>query len=105
MIKRLTCLVGLIAVTGLLLPAQALPLAAEEPICIADRAKADVLVHREDLMPPRSLEQVAGRLDKGRVLSTLLCTESGRYVYQVVLRGGDGRIRRETVDARKPFER
>lgn len=109
MIKRLTpvlCLmVACLATAGGTVPlVRAGSPSGGDPICIADRAKADVLVHRERLVPAQSVKTAAARLDKGRVVSTMLCQRKGRYVYQVVLRGNDGRIRRETVDARKPFD-
>ena len=71
--------------------------------CYGDWSAAARLVHENKIVDVARLEKLArGKVD-GRIITTKLCKVDDRYVYHVVVRGSDGRMRRLTVDAKRPF--
>lgn len=71
--------------------------------CVRDWAQATEIVEREHLATVARLSEAARAQQGAQVIRTVLCEISGAYVYRVVLKGSDGRLRTETVNARRPF--
>ena len=72
--------------------------------CYTDWSSALPVVLREVLTPVRDLHARAREKNVGDVVRVTLCTEHGRYVYRLLVRGPTGQIAAQIVDARDPFQ-
>ncbi|MEL6298921.1 MAG: hypothetical protein AAFQ45_10165 [Pseudomonadota bacterium] len=71
--------------------------------CVKDWAAASQIVAREKLAGVASLSDAARAVGNDRIVKSTLCRVDGAFVYRVVLRDKRGRLKTETVNARKPF--
>jgi hypothetical protein len=94
---------GLLGLAGLLLPAGVSVGHASAPKCYPDWSQASEIVSREQLAPISVLTGAAKSAAQAEIVRTVLCRISGAYVYRVVLKDDTGRLRTETVNARRPF--
>ena len=73
------------------------------PVCIADWSIAAPIVKEEGLFTIERLSPLV-RLKLGAdIVKATLCKQAGGYVFQLVIRSSEGRLRRLTLDARTPF--
>jgi uncharacterized membrane protein YkoI len=76
---------------------------AEDGACFADWATASRVVAAEGLV---TLEQLAkrgqGKLG-GEIVRSSLCELKSGYVYKLVIRDADGRLKNVLLDAKTPF--
>lgn len=86
--------------TALLAPK---PAQARGVQCFPDWSQASEIVSREELAPIAVLTGAARSAAASEIVRTVLCKMSGAYVYRVVLKDSSGRLRTETVNARRPF--
>ena len=70
--------------------------------CYDDWSAAGKHIEREALVPVKDIRKLAGEKLKGALLKIKLCSEAERYVYQLVLFAPDGKVRKLSVDAKKP---
>ena len=73
--------------------------------CFPDWSIAAPIVRREKLATVETLTAIAARQIEGSIVRAVLCEEDGRFLYRIVVRGADGKLTSQTVDARSPFER
>ena len=71
--------------------------------CFAGWSDAVPVVTREALTPVRDVHTQAREHHIGDVVRIKLCSEAGRYVYQLLVREPLGHVVRMTVDAHHPF--
>jgi hypothetical protein len=92
------------AIATLLLAAAALtPIRAEAGGCYADWSVAAPIVHKEGLATVETLSRLAQSRISGDIVKTTPCEEKGSFVYRLVIRDSQGRLKNRTVDARAPF--
>ena len=104
MIKARTTLATVSVVATLALSAAGAAHAASEPDrCFAGWSDAVPVVTREALTPARDLHAQARLHNIGDVVRIKLCSEDGRFVYQLLVHKPLGRVVRMTVDAHHPF--
>jgi uncharacterized membrane protein YkoI len=72
--------------------------------CIADWSEAAQIVQTEKLKTVEELTAAARTSLKGEILKTTLCKDDGDYVYRLVVRGPDGKLKTVIVNARAPFK-
>ena len=94
---------GLLALAALVGPAFAPVAQATGAKCYPDWSQASEIVSREELAPISVLTDAAKSAAQAEIVRTVLCRISGAYVYRVVLKDDTGRLRTETVNARRPF--
>ena len=96
--------VPVIAVLAMLAAGGGAADAASEPDqCFAGWSEAVPVVTREALTSARDLHIRARQHNIGDVVRIKLCSEAGRYVYQLLVRQPLGQVVRMTVDAHQPF--
>lgn len=76
---------------------------AADTECYSDWSVAAPIVQAEGLMTVEDLSAAARKHMKGEIVKTTLCKENGGYVFRLVVRGADGRLKPMTVDAKTPF--
>ena len=98
------CSVRVIAVLAFLAASAGAAGAASGPDqCFAGWSDAVPVVTREALTPVRDVHTQAREHHIGDVVRIKLCSEAGRYVYQLLVREPLGHVVRMTVDAHHPF--
>ena len=73
--------------------------------CIPDWSIAAPIVHKEGLTTVETLSRMTAEKLSENIVKTTLCEENGVFVYRIVVRDGEGRLRSRTLDARAPFAR
>lgn len=73
--------------------------------CMADWSVAASIVRKEGLTTVEQLIKLAAKSGAGSIVRTTLCEADGTFVYRIVLKDDDGKLKTMTVDARKPFAR
>ncbi len=73
--------------------------------CMNDWSVAAVVVRKEGLTTVEQLTKLAAKSGAGNIIRTTLCDVDGTYVYRIVLKEENGKLKSMTVDARKPFAR
>lgn len=73
--------------------------------CMADWSVAASIVRKEGLTTVEQLIKLAASSGAGSIIRTTLCDTDGKYVYRIVIKGDDGKLKTMIVDARKPFAR
>ena len=101
--KRLGLLVAILAVVGAL--ATRAPLNASPEACFDDWSTAANIVKEHGLMPVDRLGALTRSKAGSRLIKTQLCKTKEGYVYNLVVRGPRGQLKRLKVNARKPFMR
>ena len=99
---RLRFAIGLVAATAPL--ALAPGAIGQENMCFDDWSVAAPIVRAEGLLTVERLSPLVQSKLGAKIVKATLCLESGNYVFQLVVRSAEGRLRRLTVDARTPFE-
>ncbi len=100
--QALTLLAGCLLAFGLGL---GVPARASDVRCIPDWSVAAQIVEKRKLAPVTELSRSLAAQNRGRVLTTTLCREDGRFVYRLTLRAPGGRLETVTLDAKSPFGR
>lgn len=102
-------LCALVGAVGIVATAIALPTtnadSAAKLSCLSDWSKASAIVSELGLAGVQELTEQARRTQQASVVRTVLCRQGATYVYRVVMKDRNGRLRTETVDARAPFGR
>jgi uncharacterized membrane protein YkoI len=78
--------------------------AGEEP-CFADWSVAAPIVKKEGLVSVERLSDLVRANLQAHIVKTTLCGKDGTYLFQVVIRPVNGKLRTVTLDARQPFEK
>jgi uncharacterized membrane protein YkoI len=78
---------------------------AADGVCIGDWSDAAPIAQKEGLVTVEDIVQLHHEQLKGDIVKTMLCKESGRYLYRFVVRKAGGELKTIAVDARQPFER
>lgn len=73
--------------------------------CLTNWSVAAQIVKSEGLATVRQLSERAMSSVGGDIIKTVLCKENGGYVYRLVVREPNGRLKNVTVDAHEPFQR
>lgn len=73
--------------------------------CMADWSVAASIVRKEGLTTVEQLINLANKSGTGSIVRTTLCETDGNYVYRIVVKQDNGKLKSMTVDARKPFAR
>ena len=72
--------------------------------CLSDWSKAGPIVRERALTPPKDVKQLAEGNVPGRLLKMTLCADKGRFVYRLVIFAESGKLKKVTVDAKRPFK-
>lgn len=94
---------GAITVAVLIVGAAAGPVQAAEEACFGDWSEAAAAVKKHGLVPVDRLGVLARKNAQSRLVKTRLCRTPKGYVYNVVVRGPRGRLKRFKLDAKNPF--
>jgi len=77
---------------------------AEPPdYCIKDWTAAQAIVRENKLARVEQLSAQAAQYGLGAVVRVRLCRERDGYVYRVILRDRNGRLKRHVTAAKRPF--
>lgn len=71
--------------------------------CVSDWSLAAPIVKAQGLVPVEDLSRLSRKKLDGEILTTTLCETGSGYVYRLVVKGKDGKIRSQSVDAKAPF--
>lgn len=76
---------------------------ADEPlVCVKEWSVAATIAKDHELAPVTEIASKAKAANAGTIVKTTLCASGERYIYQVLLRGKDGAIKKVRLDARNP---
>ena len=97
-------LAAMAAALGALALAAVTPVQAKE-VCFTDWSDAAVAVKKHGLVPVERIGMMAKRSNGSRLVKIELCKVADGYIYKMVMRGPDGRLKRLKVNAKQPFAR
>jgi uncharacterized membrane protein YkoI len=78
--------------------------AGEEP-CFADWSVAAPIVKKEGLISVERLSDLVKSKLRAHIVKATLCGKDGAYLFQVVIRPENGKLRTLTLNARQPFDK
>lgn len=104
-LETLMTRIPLIAALALSHVAAASAAARAGETCMADWSVAASIVRKEGLTTVEQLISLATKSGAGSIVRTTLCETDGNYVYRIVIKQDNGKLKTMTVDARKPFAR
>lgn len=78
--------------------------AGDEP-CFADWSVAAPIVKKEGLVSVERLSDLVRAKLHAHIVKATLCGKDGAYLFQVVIRPENGKLRTLTLNAREPFEK
>jgi hypothetical protein len=78
--------------------------AGEEP-CFADWSVAAPIVRKEGLISVERLSDLVKAKLHAHIVKATLCGKDGSYLFQVVIRPENGKLKTLTLNARRPFDK
>jgi hypothetical protein len=76
---------------------------AADSTCVDDWSIAAPIVKKEGLVTVEQLSALVRSRLEAIIVKCTLCEEKGGYVFHLVVRGANGKLKSVTVDARSPF--